>query len=233
MARSPRRRLRRHTIRFDTARFRRVVITSEAKQSSFAKRVWIASSLTLLAMTAERPAVILSTFSNSGCTSGSRGVVAPESCGANALEKQRRARGMPGEGLTHGPRAKRMHAAVTTGSADHPAFPVRWVTAYTRSPWGPAYCPLRQPRERGSRTASAPGGQDHTISPSASKAVRRTARCGHRFPASRVVTIAIRPSCRGGMAKRNTISVKEKDNYFCAGILQRAFILKPLAKLAF
>jgi hypothetical protein len=141
MARSPRRRLRRHTIRFDTARFRRVVITSEAKQSSFAKRVWIASSLTLLAMTAERPAVILSTFSNSGCTSGSRGVVAPESCGANALEKQRRAQGMPGEGFTHGLRAKRMHAAVTTGSADHPAFPARWFTAYTRSPRGPACLP--------------------------------------------------------------------------------------------
>jgi hypothetical protein len=32
-------------------------------------------------------------------------------------------------------------AAVTTGSADHPAFPARWFTAYTRSPRGPACLP--------------------------------------------------------------------------------------------
>jgi hypothetical protein len=44
---------------------------------------------------------------------------------SDALESKR-ARIMPGEGLTHGPPAKKMQAAGTTGSADQPAFPARW-----------------------------------------------------------------------------------------------------------
>jgi hypothetical protein len=42
------------------------------------------------------------------------------------FETIERAQGMPGEGLTHGPPANKKQAAVTTGSADHPAFPARW-----------------------------------------------------------------------------------------------------------
>jgi hypothetical protein len=37
--------------------------------------------------------------------------------------KNERAQGMPGEGLTHGPPADKKRAVVTTGAAEHPAFP--------------------------------------------------------------------------------------------------------------
>jgi hypothetical protein len=59
-------------------------------------------------------------------------------------------------------------AAVTTGSAEHPAFPARWFTAYSALSSGTG---LSCPRRRAiiSRDlASASGGQDHTPSPSAS-----------------------------------------------------------------
>jgi len=45
---------------------------------------------------------------------------------------------MPGEGLTHGPRAKKMHAAVTTGSAKSSGIPCAMVLRLiARSPRGP------------------------------------------------------------------------------------------------
>ncbi len=59
----------------------------------------------------------------------------PEFCSQFTLTQNERAQGMPGEGLTHGPPAKKMQAAGTTGSAEHPAFPARCLHAYTQSPW--------------------------------------------------------------------------------------------------
>ena len=44
----------------------------------------------------------------------------------------------------------------------------------------------------------ASGRQDHTTSPSASRRIRLHAACVHRIPRSTSVTIAIRPSARGG-----------------------------------
>ena len=51
---------------------------------------------------------------------------------------------MPGEGLTHGPPAEKKQAAVTTGSAEHPAFPARWCYGlYVISPGTGLSCPRR------------------------------------------------------------------------------------------
>jgi hypothetical protein len=78
------------------------------------------------------------------------------------------------------------------------------VVAYTRSPRGPAFLPpfatMRVPRIA---QTSAPGGQDHTISPSATarSSAKSKLRCvlpRPSHPTPRVVTIAMRPSCRGG-----------------------------------
>ncbi len=54
-----------------------------------------------------------------------------------------RGQGMPGEGLTHGPPARKMQAAGTTGATDQPAFPARWssrlyaVSLVHRACWPP------------------------------------------------------------------------------------------------
>jgi hypothetical protein len=51
--------------------------------------------------------------------------MAPELLRSDMPSKSERAQGMPGEGLTHGPPATKKQAAVTTGVAEHPAFPAR------------------------------------------------------------------------------------------------------------
>ena len=68
----------------------------------------------------------------------------PGCSGRSALDKTKRAQGMPGEGLTHGPPANKKQAAGTTGSADHPAFPARWfigcfaISLVRRACWPPS-----------------------------------------------------------------------------------------------
>jgi hypothetical protein len=57
----------------------------------------------------------------------SRDAFAPECCGKAALKESKRAQGMPGDGLTHGPPANKK-----AGGSDHrlsrinPAFPAQW-----------------------------------------------------------------------------------------------------------
>jgi len=63
---------------------------------------------------------------------------------------------------------------------------------------------------------SAPGGQDHTISPSASTAVRPTASTRPPHPALNVRDDAYAPPIEPGLGYKNTISVKQKQNYFRA-----------------
>jgi len=57
--------------------------------------------------------------------------------------------------------------AVTTGAAEHPAFPARCFTAYTRSPWGPAWLPpsIAELVEFSDLSASTgtPGPHDFTV----------------------------------------------------------------------
>src|SRR6185312_10275436 len=86
---------------------------------------------------------------------------------------------------------------VTTGTGGYtPAFPARWFTAYfvlspvnQRLPPSPARCV-----SIAADLAPAWARQDHTTSPSALRAARLSAHPRPPQPASRVVTIAIRPS---------------------------------------
>jgi hypothetical protein len=45
---------------------------------------------------------------------------------ALTLGKSKRAQGMPGDGLTHGPPATKKQAASPQVKPDQPAFPARW-----------------------------------------------------------------------------------------------------------
>jgi hypothetical protein len=89
-----------------------------------------------------------------------------------------RAQGRPGADRTRGPRAAKKHAAepqVRAGSSGLPC--ASGFTAYTYSPRGPAFLPPCRDNARSAlRSASAPGCQDHTISPSASC---RSSACEH------------------------------------------------------
>jgi len=82
---------------------------------------------------------------------------------------------------------------------EHPALPARWIDGlYVISPGTGLGCPRRSARLSHASLTSAPGGQDHTISPSASMLfvgtrLRAATRYGHRIPASRIVTIARTP----------------------------------------
>jgi hypothetical protein len=64
------------------------------------------------------------------------------------------------------------------------------------------------------RLTSASGGQDHAPSPSANATFVQRDIGVHRIPASRVVTIAIRPLHRGGMARDNHAILKNGIKIF-------------------
>jgi hypothetical protein len=76
-----------------------------------------------LAMTGLQLPIQLSN-SHEGMRSQPRGTFMPESSKRTALEIMR-AQGRPGTGRTHGPPANKKLAAVTTGLAEHPAFPAQ------------------------------------------------------------------------------------------------------------
>ncbi len=97
---------------------------------------------------------------------------------------------------------KKMQAAGTTGAADHPAFPARWAFRLLRAlPGDRLVCP-RHPRNAGRHrreldtSIGVPGPRDLTArNPPFVRALTRVATdCGHRLPASRLVTTANRPS---------------------------------------
>jgi hypothetical protein len=58
--------------------------------------------------------------------------------------------------------------------------------------------------DRSTDLTPASGRQDHTISPSAATSLVVSSCCVHRIPRSTSVTIAIRPSCRGGTRQGKT-----------------------------
>ncbi len=69
------------------------------------------------------------------------------------------------------PVREEVHGAGTTGSAGQRRPSLReWVTAYTRSPRGPAFLPPSSARSSSDADlAPAPGRQDHAISPSVTR----------------------------------------------------------------
>jgi hypothetical protein len=109
---------------------------------------------------------------------------------------------------THGPRAAKS-TRQNHRFSQIPAFPAQWcyglyaLSSVRRACWppSPARCASIV-----ANLASASGCQDHTTSPSAR--TRSSARSSHAaslsrpsHPSPRVVTIAIRPSCRGGTGR--------------------------------
>ena len=104
---------------------------------------------------------------------------------------------------------KRKQAAVTTGLAEHARpSPRDGVTIYTRSPWGPAVLPPSPQQFVIAGLASAPGCQDHAISPShrdcsSAQETRAATRHAHRIPHPTSVTTAKRPSCETGCRRLN------------------------------
>ena len=182
------------------------VIASAAKQSIPAtpKKEWIASSQVLLAMTEDK-------------ASRSRRRLARVYSDRSALS-QVRAQAKPGAHRTRGPRASKKHAAEPQVRADHPAFPAQWFYGlYVISPGTGLFCPRHFRRNCALRKLSAsvgaPGPHDFAVrfrrarlaSPSASTATRLTS-----------VTIAKRPSWRGGMAMDlQLIWGRTKQEYFC------------------
>jgi hypothetical protein len=88
----------------------------------------------------------------------------------------------------------------------------------SRSPRGPGlFAPVVSVmRSIIANLTPASGRQDHTTSPSADQRLRQRAACVHRIPHPTSVTIAIRPSCEGGMAKDGeVICGRGKQKYFC------------------
>ena len=90
----------------------------------------------------------------------------------------------------HGPRAAKSTRQNHRCSRDHPAFPARMVLRLIRDLLGDRRSCPRRPRARQSTAslASAPGGQDHTTSPSTSVALVAHDRSRPSQPASTFVT---------------------------------------------
>ncbi len=143
---------------------------------------------------------------------GVRGMLGPSRSG--------RAQGMPGARCTRGLvcalRSTRT-AHEHTGSAEAVRHPLRnGFTAYFALSSGTGLsCPRRLVRNFSCDLASASGGRDHATSPYATMPFVFRHPASTATPASRVVTIAMRPSCRGGMAHTiRLICVSGKAKYF-------------------
>ena len=114
---------------------------------------------------------------------------------------------MPGDGLTHGPPAKKMQAAGTTGAAVSTRHSLRdGLTAYTWSPWCAGLFGHHPGRNAfASRLVDTSIGVSghHDFTVRIVLFVRATdhaaARHAHRSPGSTFVTIAIRPSHEPGI----------------------------------
>jgi hypothetical protein len=141
--------------------------------------------------------------------SHSRGALRPSFVHEPPSPNQR-ARGMPGDGLTHGPPATRK-----AGGSHHRFSRLNrhslrdGFNGFLRAlPRDRAFLPLSPARRENvfADLAPASGRQDHTTSPSAPATFVRRAIRVHRTPASRVVTIGRNvPLHRGGM--RESIGV--------------------------
>jgi hypothetical protein len=81
-----------------------------------------------------------------------------------------RAQGRPGARRPHGPRAEKKHAAEPQVRPRHPSLPCAMALRLIRDlPGDRLSCPRRPRARRVADLTSAPGGQDHTISPCASR----------------------------------------------------------------
>jgi hypothetical protein len=91
----------------------------------------------------------------------------PSGADSSAPGKSKRAQGMPGDGLTHGPPAKKKQAAVTTGQAGSTGIPcamvLRLIRALPGVPGLIATVALRDRRERLDLSVGRPGPHDFAV----------------------------------------------------------------------
>ncbi len=139
---------------------------------------------------------------------------------------------------THGPRAKEVHGAGTTGSAgNNPAFPARWFERLLRALPGDRAClppssgcrrPRHQHRGVGTTRLDRPR-NDVRPHPKGDAASPR----GHRSPPQRLVTIAMRPSqCGRDGGKCAGDLPDDPRGISTTGSLYRAGIRWPTYELA-
>jgi hypothetical protein len=136
-------------------------------------------------------------------SSRSRGARRP-GCAANVSLRRQRAQGRPGAHRTHGPRATKKHAAEPQvgGSSGLPcAMVLRLIRDLPGDhAWLPP-SPREMSPERLSACIGAPGPHDFAVRRHVAR--RADIACVHRIPRSTSVTIAKRPSCRGGTRSNN------------------------------
>ncbi len=109
----------------------------------------------------------------------------PELCIIVALQEDGRAQGTPDAGRTREPCVQKrctLRTQATTGQPGQPAFPARWVTAYTSSPRRAGLSSRRPAGRLTRRLTPASGGRDPTISPSAARASSVARLRVHRIP---------------------------------------------------
>jgi len=129
-----------------------------------------------------------------------------------------RAQGRPGAGRTHGPPATR-----NAGGSHHryepeqPAFPARWVTAYTCSPRGAGFlAPVTRKIIACKLDASVAAPGPHDFAVRNMLLVSQQHRV-HRIPPPTSVTIAKRPSDGGGTAS-NSIYFGKMEVVSCGSL---------------
>ena len=115
-------------------------------------------------------------------------------------DPQERAQGMPGARCTHG-FVQKKHESSHRFTGFNPAFPAQWFYGFLRALLGDRLVVTVASWKIPQDLTPAPGRQDHTTSPSASRAVRQKRIRVHRIPCPTSVTIAKRPS--GGTGWRN------------------------------
>ena len=199
------------------------VIVSAAKQSRTAQGFWIASAFALWASadTSSPEPVIGLAGGETRWAPRNDGVMAFRSrdtiCPSHAVQigpLHREGAGKAGSSPLPWPACERkMHAAVTTGSAKTSRPSLRdGFTAYTRSPQGPAVLPLSSatPVKSITSLASAPGGQDHATSPSTSVALVARNRSWPSQPASTFVTTRTPLSMRWDARSKTQFLQKRK-----------------------
>jgi hypothetical protein len=114
-----------------------------------------------------------------------------------------------------------MHTSIHSGGTGNIRHSPRdGFTAYCAlSPGTGLFCPRRS-RDKPATLTPASGRQDHTPLPSASSAFVSHAISVHHIPLSTSVTIAIRPSCGGGIAGRIHNFCFSESEIFVRGQLQ-------------
>jgi hypothetical protein len=126
---------------------------------------------------------------------------------------------MPGEGLTHGPRATKKHAAEPQVKPTS-GIPCTMALRLIRDlPGAPGFLATVVRISSSANLASASGCQDHATSPSqrscsSARDLRAATPIGHHIPHPTFVTIAIHPSHEAGRGDQTINSAKAKVIYF-------------------